>query len=208
MRVLVATRNAGKVREFRRLLGLSGVEVVSIDELSLDVPDVVEDAETFEDNAEKKARELAAATGLLTIGDDSGLEVDALHGAPGVYSARYGGGGGTEANVRKLLGALEDVPEGSRAARFRCVLALVDPTDIDAEVAFGKGVCEGRITREPRGQGGFGYDPVFVPHGEERTMAELSADEKNALSHRARACAALRDALMAQIQSRVTHPGV
>jgi XTP/dITP diphosphohydrolase len=188
MKVLAATKNPGKLEEFRRIF--PEVELVSADELGL--PDVVEDGATFEANAAKKARELSEKSGLLALGDDSGLEVDALGGAPGVLSARYSGGG-AEANVRKLLDALRGVPDPRRTARFRCVIALADGGVIE----LASGACEGRIDREPRGSGGFGYDPIFVPlEGDGRTMAELAGAEKDALSHRGRACRALRPVLL------------
>ena len=160
------------------------MSIVSPRDLGLE-HDVVEDGETFEANAEKKAREFAGLTGLMTMADDSGLEVDHLDGAPGVYSARYADGKGDAANNEKLLCNLEGVSEAERSARFRCVLALVD-----AEGALGpgvhleSGVCEGHIGSEPRGDQGFGYDPLFLPEGETRTMAELPPEEKDARSHR------------------------
>lgn len=188
MKLLVATRNAGKVREFRRLLAeLEGVELVGLDAFP-ELADVVEDADSFEGNAVKKAREFAEATGLPTMADDSGLEVDALDGAPGIYSARYAGEhGDDEANNQRVLAELEDVPEEARGARFRCALALVDPTGGLEGAHVEHGVIEGRILHTPRGVGGFGYDPLFLPHGEARTTAEMPAEEKNAISHRAEA---------------------
>jgi XTP/dITP diphosphohydrolase len=198
--LLVATRNAGKLEEFRRIFGDLGVTIVGAAELAL--ADVVEDGATFEANATKKARESAIASGLMTLADDSGLEVDALFGAPGVHSARYAGGG-AEANVRKLLGALESTPDEARTARFRCVLALADPSGpLGEEVLLAQGTCEGTIIRSPRGGGGFGYDPVFVPEGKALTMAEISDAEKDALSHRGRACAAMRERLVAYLTRR------
>jgi XTP/dITP diphosphohydrolase len=196
-RLLVATKNEGKVAELRRILADLDVELVSADELGL--PDVEETGETFEANALLKARAQAAASGLMTIADDSGLEVDALGGAPGVHSARYAGHAGpgaAAANVRKLLTALEGVPDAARSARFRCVLALVDPEDPrEGHAALAEGRCEGWVAREPSGHGGFGYDPIFLPEGMGCTMAELGDTEKDAISHRGRACAALRDQL-------------
>ena len=207
-RLLVATRNAGKAVEFARLLDLPDLTLVTLDELDVHVPDVVEDGDTFEANAIKKARETAAATGLLTLADDSGLEVDALHGAPGVYSARYAGAQGPEANVRKLLHSLAAVNEDLRTARFRCVLALADPRGpLGDRVELASGACEGRIVSAPRGTGGFGYDPVFVPRGEHLTMAELSAEAKDRLSHRGAACAKMRETLRAYLHVRPTDPG-
>ncbi|UJR79611.1 RdgB/HAM1 family non-canonical purine NTP pyrophosphatase [Sandaracinus amylolyticus] len=200
-KLLIATKNHGKLEELRRIFGDLGLELVSADEL--DLPDVDETGDTFEANAILKAKAQAEASGLMTIADDSGLEVDALDGAPGVISARYAGGGGSEANVRKLLAALADVPDERRTARFRCVLALADPRGALGErVELIEGRCEGRITREPRGTGGFGYDPVFLPEGEDGTMGEISAAAKDAISHRGRACAAMRERLAAYLGAR------
>ncbi len=196
--LVVATKNRGKLEEFQRIFGELGVRCVGAD--GLELPDVVEDGATFSDNALKKAREVALGTGRLTLADDSGLEVDSLGGAPGVYSARYAGDAGAEANVRKLLGALEQVPDGQRTARFRCVLALVRPSGDRVEiVGTAEGRCEGSIARTPSGDRGFGYDPIFVPAGHTCTMAELDAAEKDALSHRGSACRAMRDALAAHL---------
>ena len=188
--LLLATGNAGKVQELRALLHPLGVRVWTPAERGLAL-EVEEDADTFEGNARKKARAFAQASGLASLADDSGLQVDALDGAPGVFSARYAGPDATdEANRAKLLRALADVPDGQRSARFQCALVLVDPA---GEVLHrARGVCEGTILRHPRGDGGFGYDPIFVPRGEERSMAELSPAEKNALSHRGAAIRSLR----------------
>ncbi|MBX3245942.1 MAG: RdgB/HAM1 family non-canonical purine NTP pyrophosphatase [Myxococcales bacterium] len=190
IRVVVATNNEGKRRELQVLLP-STFALVSPRELELAL-DVDETEDTFEGNALLKARAFAAASGLHALADDSGLEVDALGGAPGVRSARYAGDDATDAdNVDELLRALAG--EDARSARFRCVLVLVAPNgDV---VARAEGRCEGAITSAPRGDGGFGYDPVFVPAGDTRTMAELSRDEKNAISHRAAAARALRERL-------------
>lgn len=190
IRVVVATNNEGKRRELQVLLP-STFALVSPRELELAL-DVDETEDTFEGNALLKARAFAAASGLHALADDSGLEVDALGGAPGVRSARYAGDDATDAdNVDELLRALAG--EHARSARFRCVLVLVAPNgDV---VARAEGRCEGAITSAPRGDGGFGYDPVFVPAGDTRTMAELSRDEKNAISHRAAAARALRERL-------------
>ena len=190
MKIVVATRNAGKVREFAALLAdVQQVSFFSMAEFA-DVPDVVEDGETFLANAEKKAVAIANATGLWALADDSGLEVDALGGAPGVHSARYAGVHGDDgANNAKLLTALADVDAGGRTARFRCVLTLAEPAEgADARVAWrGEGVCEGHIAGAARGEGGFGYDPLFVPRGHGQTFGELPVATKNALSHRAQA---------------------
>ncbi len=189
MKLLVATRNAGKVRELARLFAeLEGVELVGLNAFD-DVPEVIEDADTFEGNAAKKARELAAATGLPTLADDSGIEVDALGGAPGVYSARYAGEhGDDDGNNQKLLREMDRVPDAERTARFRCALAFADPAGpLSGDVHIEHGVVEGRILRELRGENGFGYDPLFLLRGDTRTTAELSAEEKDAVSHRAEA---------------------
>ena len=192
MKLLVATKNHGKLIEFRRIYGEIGLEIVGADDVG--AGDVEETGDTFEANALLKARAGARASGLWTLADDSGLEVDALGGAPGVRSARYSEGG-SEANVRKLLEALRDVPDAQRTARFRCVLALVDPAAPDAAPTLVSGACEGHIARAPRGAGGFGYDPVFVPAGRDVTIAELGDAEKDALSHRGVACERMRPAL-------------
>ena len=173
MKALVATRNAGKVRELARLLDGAGFELVALEP---EAPEVVEDGDTFEANALKKAREMAAFSGLPTFADDSGIEADALELRPGIHSARYAGvHGDDEANNDLLLRELEATPDDQRTGRFVCALAFVDPA---------RGF-EGSILRERRGEGGFGYDPLFLPHGHTRTTAEMSAAEKNAISHRA-----------------------
>jgi XTP/dITP diphosphohydrolase len=190
-KLLIATHNVGKLAEFRRIFGDLGLEIVGADELSLPAPD--EDGETFAENAIKKARAAAHASGEMTLADDSGLEVDALNGAPGVHSARYAGDKGAAANMHKLLDALHSVPKSERSARFRCVLALVDPKgSLGDEILLAEGRCEGAIAHEARGAGGFGYDPIFVPEGGDRTMSEISDAEKDAISHRGKACAAMR----------------
>jgi XTP/dITP diphosphohydrolase len=203
MRLLVATKNAGKLVELRRIFDLPGLELIGADELDASMPDVDEDRDTLEGNAIKKATELAERTGLPTIADDSGLEVDAIGGAPGVHSARYSGGG-PAANVTKLLEALANVPDEKRTARFRCVLAFVDPSVSLTPVALTSGACDGFITRDRRGTGGFGYDPILRPAGFDRTMAEIGDAEKDALSHRGIACRAMRPVLEAWLARRGT----
>lgn len=194
MRIVLATGNVGKIREFADLLGPLGFEFLPQAEFGIEPPE--ETGETFEDNALLKARYAAALSGLPAMADDSGLEVDALRGAPGVRSARYAGdGAGDLANLKKLLEAMQSVPDDSRSARFRCVIALVGRAE-DRSPVLGRGVWEGAILRAPRGSGGFGYDPVFAPRGEQRSVAELAAAEKHAQSHRG---AALRD-LHAQLR--------
>lgn len=202
--LVVATQNRGKLDELRALLSGLDLEIFTAkDVLKKDV-NVVEDGATFEDNAKKKAVQISNATMMLTIADDSGLEVDALGGSPGVRSARFAGERATDAeNNAALLAALDglevDPATGTRVeagqsypARFRCVLALVDPFVRDGEPVVVEGICEGKITRTPRGSGGFGYDPLFLVDGTDKTMAELGHDEKNRISHRARAFEKLR----------------
>lgn len=194
MRLLLATHNKGKRREWRALLEGLDVELLLPDDLGLH-DDVEETGETYVENALIKARTLAAASGLPTLADDSGLEVDALEGAPGVRSARYHLGT-DEVRYRALLAALDGVPAEKRGARFRCIAALVIPNEADGAREFiTEGVCEGVIGFEARGEAGFGYDPVFYIPERGCTMAELSAEEKNRISHRARAAQKMRPIL-------------
>ena len=188
MKICAATGNAGKLRELRRILEAQGHEVVSQKELGITIePD--ETGTTFEANALIKAETICKASGLPTIADDSGLCVDALDGAPGVYSARYcGHHGDDEANNDKLLEELKDVPDEKRTARYACAMALCRP---GREPLIARGTCEGRILRERRGEGGFGYDPLFLSADFDKTFAEATMEEKNAVSHRARAIKAL-----------------
>lgn len=186
MRLLLATRNAGKLVELRRML--SGFEVVGLADVP-EFPDAPETGATFAENALAKARDAAAATGLPSVADDSGLAVDALNGMPGVLSARWSGRHGDDtANLELLLAQLGDVPDERRGAAFVCAAALVVPGGAETVV---HGEWTGTIVRAPRGGNGFGYDPIFVPDGSDRTSAELSPDEKDAASHRALALAAL-----------------
>lgn len=189
IRLLVATNNPGKIREYQELLAGLPVEILYPAQLGMTL-EVEESGHTFEENARIKALAYARASGLLTLADDSGLEVDALGGAPGVRSARYAGPLKNDADrYQKLLSALENVPPGQRSARFRCVAALAQP---DGTVHTASGVCEGEIGFVPRGKYGFGYDPVFVVQGMGgQTMAELPPHQKNQISHRARAVQAL-----------------
>lgn len=185
-KIVLATGNKGKLREFRGLLeGVFG-NIVSLNDLE-SPPEVTEDGETFRENALKKARAISAYSGIPALADDSGLEVEALGGRPGVYSARYAGEGATDRdNIRKLLVELKGV--ANRKARFVCVLALVTP---DGKEITAEGTCEGVILTGPRGEGGFGYDPVFFLQEYDRTMAEIPAELKNRISHRALACESL-----------------
>jgi XTP/dITP diphosphohydrolase len=236
-RLVVATRNGHKVREIRAILG-ARFQLLALNDFP-DAPKTVEDADTFAGNATKKAIELAQwlatqsslerSSRLLTLADDSGLEVDALEGAPGVYSARFaacdGGAAGRSAgpggnsadteNNAKLLRLLDAVAWEERMARFRCVLALTpvlttqpvaspvcyaDERELETELF--EGVCDGRIGFAPRGEGGFGYDPLFIPDGHEQSFAELGDEVKNRISHRAQALARLRERLLAEQPAR------
>jgi len=185
-RLLLATRNPGKLVELRRML--SDFDVVGLADVP-EFPEAPETGATFAENALAKARDAAAATGLPSVADDSGLAVDALNGMPGVLSARWSGRHGDDrANLELLLAQVGDVPDERRGAAFVCAAALVVPGGPETVV---HGAWTGRLTRAPRGTNGFGYDPIFVPDGETRTSAELSAAEKDAASHRARALQAL-----------------
>ncbi len=189
MQLVLATRNEHKVREIRGILEGLDVELLSFLDLP-DMPDVIEDGATLDENAVKKAVEVAAATGLPSLADDTGLEVDALGGAPGVRSARYAGPAcDYGANNTKLLAELSCVDDARRSAAFRCVVALAKR---DGLVGTVEGRTTGTIIRARQGDGGFGYDPLFRPDGYERTYAEMSDTEKNAISHRGRAVRASR----------------
>jgi XTP/dITP diphosphohydrolase len=201
VKLLLATRNPGKLAELRRILGEldpagggSGIEVLGLADVP-GFPEAPETGATFEENALAKARDAVAATGLASVADDSGLTVDALNDMPGVLSARWAGAhGDDDANLRLVLGQLGDVPDERRGAAFVCAAALVTPAGAET---VQRGEWRGRLVREPRGENGFGYDPIFVPDGERRTSAELSAAEKDAASHRGRAFRALLPALRA-----------
>ena len=191
-RLLVATRNQGKLRELADLLADVPFELVSLADVGIDV-DVEETGVTFEDNAALKAETYRDLSGMLTLADDSGLEVDALGGEPGVRSARYAGPGATDADrVQLLLKNLESTSEPSRTARFRCVIAIASP---ERGTQLFSGSCQGRIVSEPRGENGFGYDPVFLFPDLGLTMAELTSEQKNAVSHRALAVSKAASAL-------------
>jgi XTP/dITP diphosphohydrolase len=190
--IVVATSNPGKRREIKDALQGMAIEFVSLDDLSPMLP-LEEDGRTFRENALKKARVVAKLTGILTIADDSGLEVDRLQGMPGVRSARFAGEGASDAeNNLKLLQLLKDVPSSQRGATFRCVIAVVSPQGKEACV---EGVCRGVIGGTERGRQGFGYDPLFLLPELGKTLAELPLEVKNKVSHRGRALAALKEAL-------------
>lgn len=197
MRIVVATGNSGKLQELETMLGPLGVEIKSMADYP-DIPEVVEDGETFAENAAKKARVVAGATGEVALADDSGLEVDFLDGSPGVYSARFAGEEKDDrANNEKLLRLLEGVPPEKRRARFRCVVALALP---GGRVVTTEGVCEGVIGDRPRGEGGFGYDPLFYVPRLGKTFAQLDMAEKNLISHRGKAFDQAREVIASLIE--------
>ncbi|MES9812540.1 MAG: RdgB/HAM1 family non-canonical purine NTP pyrophosphatase [Candidatus Thiodiazotropha sp.] len=192
-KIVLASNNAGKVREINQLLASEQITVVAQKEFN--IPDAIEDGLSFVENAIKKARHAASLSGLPAIADDSGIEVDALNGAPGIYSARFAGPGSTdEANLQKLLDHLKDIPEAQRSARFQCLLVYMrhaeDPTPIICQ-----GTWEGRILHQPRGENGFGYDPIFYVPTHDCSSAELAPEVKNSLSHRGQALKILLHAL-------------
>jgi XTP/dITP diphosphohydrolase len=208
-RLLLATTNQGKIREFRELLAGCGWELVTPAEVDVAL-EVEETGATYSDNARLKALAFARASGLTSLADDSGLEVDALGGAPGLHSARFAGPDTSHADkIDVLLDQLRDVPEERRTARFRAVIVIATP---EGQTNESEGVCEGRIGHTPRGAGGFGYDPIFVVCESSqgcrdtctRTMAELPAAEKNVISHRARAALAAREVLRRMAGARQT----
>jgi XTP/dITP diphosphohydrolase len=193
--IVLATRNEGKIRELARILTSSDVKVIGLAAYP-DAPDVPETGATFEENALLKGRAIAAHTGLPSVADDSGLCVDALNGMPGVLSARWAGRhGDDEANLELVLAQVSDVPDGRRGARFVCAAALVVPMQGLDGVSFTEyvvtGEVDGVLTREPRGTGGFGYDPIFLPTGHDVTTAEMAPEEKDAISHRGKAFRAI-----------------
>ncbi len=204
-RVVMASSNPGKLREINQILGELGMEVVP--QSDFDVPDADETGLSFVENSILKARHAAQLTGLPAIADDSGLEVDALKGAPGIYSARYssrsgGSGKGTtdEKNLRKLLEDLKEVPEVERTARFQCLMVFMSHAE-DSTPLICQGTWEGRILFEPQGEGGFGYDPIFYVPGEDCASAELAPEVKNRLSHRGQALNKLVEALSQSVRS-------
>ena len=195
-RLLLATNNPGKVREYQSLLGGIPYQLVIMADVGIST-DVPETGKTFEENATLKATILAEESGLLTLADDSGLEVDALGGEPGVLSHRYAGENATDDDrVNFLLKKLEGVPDKERTARFRCVIAI---SRLDGEVELFAGECPGIITSTPKGYNGFGYDPIFYLPDFGKTMAEISVEEKNELSHRARAAEKAREYLFENV---------
>ena len=181
--IVAASRNRHKIEEIEAITKKFGMRIISRDEAGIPPVEIEEDGQTFEENSFKKASEIMKLCGQITLADDSGLMVDYLNGAPGVYSARFAGEDGNDAkNNEKLLKLMEGVPADKRTAKFVSVIPLVYP---DGTVLTARGECPGTILTAPAGDGGFGYDPLFVPEGYEKTFAQLTADEKNAISHRA-----------------------
>ena len=192
MKLLVATNNMGKLREFNKILGELGIECVSLKDMGINI-DVEEDGKTFLENAKIKAEEVFKIAGIPTVSDDSGLEVDALFGEPGVYSARYAGThGDDEANNRLLLEKLKDVPDEKRTARFKCAIYLVMSED---KHYFSEGSAEGFILHSKKGENGFGYDPLFFSSDLKKGFAQASDEEKNSVSHRGKALRGLKKKL-------------
>ncbi len=199
MELVLATRNKDKVKEIKKIIGEQGLKLLSLNDFD-EFPEVVEDRQTLEENAIKKATETAQFTGKTSLADDSGLEVDALDGAPGVHSARFAGEGRSyQDNNEKLLQLLQNIPDKKRSARFRCVIAIATP---EGDIRTVEGVCEGVIARESRGSNGFGYDPVFFIKEYNRTFAELSPEVKNKISHRALALEKAKEILKEMIESK------
>jgi len=198
-KVVAATRNKGKLEEIRRALEPAGIEIAGLDQFP-DAPEVMEDGATFYENAVKKAKEIARHTGMTALADDSGLEVQALGGAPGVFSARYAGENATDdENNHKLLAELAKKTQASRKAGFVAVIALAEP---GGRVLTAEGRCEGEITHQPRGDRGFGYDPVFYSPELGKTFGEAEPSDKLAVSHRGRALKKLSQALPAWLEEK------
>ncbi len=189
MQIVLATRNNHKTKEIGALFKDTGIKFLCLNDFP-NIPDILEDADTFEGNAFKKARTVAGWTKEVSLADDSGLQVDALNGKPGVYSSRYAGEGASdEENCIKLLNEMKDIPFEKRNAKYKCVIAVVFPS---GEEKMTEGECNGFIAFEPKGNNGFGYDPIFYLPEYKKTMAELSPEEKNKISHRAKAIKKVR----------------
>lgn len=197
MKIVLATNNSGKVREINELLAPHGIEAVSMAEYP-EIGEIIEDGDTFRDNAVIKATTVGRHTGMVSLADDSGLEVDCLNGAPGVHSARFAGDDRNDrANNEKLLELIKGVPAEKRTARFRCVIAISMP---DGWIYTAEGTCEGVIAEEPKGDGGFGYDPLFFLPELGKTLAELDLETKNKISHRGKALAGALEILFEVIE--------
>lgn len=189
--ILIATRNAGKAEEFKTLFDRYGIKAVSLLDKDEELPDIEETGSTFEENAALKSEGICKILNIPVLADDSGLIIDALDGRPGIYSARYAGEPKDDKkNIHKVLQELVNVPEEERTARFVCVLSVSIP---GKPTLYKKGICEGTIGTEEIGNHGFGYDPIFIPNGYKQTMAELTPDEKNKISHRSNAISQLED---------------
>ena len=194
MKIILATKNKGKVADFEKLTEDMDIEVVSFLDENIDFPDVVEDGETFEENSVKKALEIAKYTGMITVSDDSGLCVEALNGAPGIYSARYSGENATDSkNIDKLLEEMKNIPQGERQAKFVSVVSIAKP---DGTVQSFRGEVEGEIIFERKGTNGFGYNPVFFSYELEKTFGEATMEERVTVSHRARAFRELKEKVL------------
>lgn len=188
--IIIATKNQGKAVEFKKMLSPYGFHIQTLLDYSTDMPDVEETGTTFHENAQLKAEQISSFLGKSVIADDSGLAVDYLNGAPGVYSARYAGEHADDVtNNNKVLNALHDVPNEERTARFICVLAFAQPNQ---KTIYHEGICEGKIATSPYGTNGFGYDPIFIPKGYHQTMAQIEQEEKNQISHRSHALKAFQ----------------
>ncbi|MGJ9457125.1 XTP/dITP diphosphatase [Oceanobacillus sp. CF4.6] len=187
--IIIATKNKGKANEFKAFFSKYEIEAVSLLDLNKELPDVEETGSTFEENAALKAEQIATLLNTPVLADDSGLIIDALEGRPGLFSARYAGEPkNDQANIDKVLQELEEIPLKKRSARFICVLAIAIPGE---DTVFRTGYCEGQITTEPKGENGFGYDPIFIPENFDVTMAELTPKVKNEISHRKNAISQL-----------------
>ncbi|MEO0082769.1 MAG: XTP/dITP diphosphatase [candidate division WOR-3 bacterium] len=187
MKLILASKNRHKILEIKSILKDFNWEIIALSDLAPDFT-ITEDGKTFEENAIKKAESVMSKFGLITLGEDTGLEVDILNSRPGIFSARYAGENASyEQNVKKLLAELKNVPLEKRTARFICVCAVAFPRQFNRKTEVFQGICEGHIIDEVRGKTGFGYDPIFVPNGCDKTFAEMSAEEKNRISHRAKA---------------------
>jgi len=198
-KLVIATRNKGKFKEIKDILEPINFELKSLIDFK-DIPEVKEDRNTFKENAIKKAKEISRLTGILSISDDSGLEVEALGGKPGVYSSRFSGPDATdEKNIKKLIQLLKDIPVEKRAARFVCQAVLADK---DRILFITTGICKGKIILKPRGNYGFGYDPVFVPEGHDKIFAELGPKVKNKISHRVKAFRKMKERILELAESK------
>ena len=194
MKIIIATKNKGKVADFEKLTENMNIEVISFLDEEINFPDVVEDGETFEENSVKKALEIAKYTGMITVSDDSGLCVEALDGAPGIYSARYSGENATDSkNIDKLLEEMKNIPQGERQAKFVSVVSIAKP---DGTVQSFRGEVEGEIIFERKGTNGFGYNPVFFSYELEKTFGEATMEERVTVSHRARAFRELKEEVL------------